>query len=300
MRAEARACARVHGETMAAEELLRMATLGGAQALGLDGEVGSLAPGKRADLVALRPAAPVRDPAAAALAAAHGVDLVVASGEVVVERRPRPRRGRRWHRCPGCARLASGSGSVASRAPRPEAHPPDGAGRRDPHLAGVRGGDLRRPRPDLLRRRRRVGGGPDPRRRHARASRASRATPRRTRSWRPPTPRRRTTPRRSRPPRGRRPRARRPRAGSGARLAAAPGGPRRRRGRVASGLHRPEPRDAEAFLQLGQQAEQAGRTQLAQLAYQTFLRLEPDDRNAEAVRERLNELSGARHHDGGG
>ena len=69
---------------MAAEELLRMATLGGAQALGLDGEVGSLAPGKRADLVALRPAKPVRDPAAAAMAAGTSVDVVVASGEVVV------------------------------------------------------------------------------------------------------------------------------------------------------------------------------------------------------------------------
>lgn len=84
VRAEARACARLHGGTMAAEELLRMATLGGAQALGLDGEVGSLAPGKRADLVALRPAAPVHDPAAAAMAADTIVDLVVASGEVVV------------------------------------------------------------------------------------------------------------------------------------------------------------------------------------------------------------------------
>ena len=60
------------------------------------------------------------------------------------------------------------------------------------------------------------------------------------------------------------------------------------------------PEDAEAFLQLGQQAEQAGRTQLAQLAYQTFLRLEPDDPNAEAVRDRLNELSGAGTTTGGG
>ena len=54
------------------------------------------------------------------------------------------------------------------------------------------------------------------------------------------------------------------------------------------------PDDADAFLQLGQQAEAAGRTQLAQLSYQTFLRLAPDDPNADAVRERLQQLeSGA-------
>jgi tetratricopeptide (TPR) repeat protein len=53
------------------------------------------------------------------------------------------------------------------------------------------------------------------------------------------------------------------------------------------------PEDADAFLQLGQQAEQAGRIPLARLSYQTFLRLRPDDPNAEAVRERLNDLSAA-------
>lgn len=53
------------------------------------------------------------------------------------------------------------------------------------------------------------------------------------------------------------------------------------------------PQDAEAFLQLGQQAEQVGRIPLARLAYQTFLQLRPDDPNAEAVRNRLEELSKA-------
>ena len=50
------------------------------------------------------------------------------------------------------------------------------------------------------------------------------------------------------------------------------------------------PEDADAFLQLGQQAETAGREPLARLAYQAFLRIAPDDPNAEAVRERLQEL----------
>jgi cytochrome c-type biogenesis protein CcmH/NrfG len=53
------------------------------------------------------------------------------------------------------------------------------------------------------------------------------------------------------------------------------------------------PQDADAFLQLGQQAEQVGRVPLARLAYQTFLQLRPDDPNAEAVEDRLDQLSGA-------
>ena len=51
------------------------------------------------------------------------------------------------------------------------------------------------------------------------------------------------------------------------------------------------PNNAEAFLQLGQLAEQAGRTDLARLAYQRFLVLEPDDRLADEVRTRLQELA---------
>ncbi|MFJ2578145.1 amidohydrolase family protein [Kitasatospora aureofaciens] len=41
-------------------DVLRMATLGGADAIGLDDRIGSLTPGKRADLVLLDPAARLR------------------------------------------------------------------------------------------------------------------------------------------------------------------------------------------------------------------------------------------------
>lgn len=50
------------------------------------------------------------------------------------------------------------------------------------------------------------------------------------------------------------------------------------------------PRNPEAFLQLGQLAEQAGRTALARLSYQAFLRLAPDDSTADEVRERIAAL----------
>jgi tetratricopeptide (TPR) repeat protein len=50
--------------------------------------------------------------------------------------------------------------------------------------------------------------------------------------------------------------------------------------------------NADAFLQLGQLAEEGGRTNLARLAYQRFLQLEPNDRLADEVRERLNALDG--------
>jgi cytosine/adenosine deaminase-related metal-dependent hydrolase len=84
VRAEARACGRVHGGSIPAAELLRLATLGAAEALGLGGEAGALAPGRRADFVALRPASPADDPHEAALAEDTRVDVVVASGKVLV------------------------------------------------------------------------------------------------------------------------------------------------------------------------------------------------------------------------
>lgn len=53
---------------------------------------------------------------------------------------------------------------------------------------------------------------------------------------------------------------------------------------------RENPQHAEAFLQLGQLAEQTGRTDLAGLAYQRYVTLAPDDPTAEDVRNRLAEL----------
>ena len=99
VRAEARDCGHRHG--VPAAELLRLATRGGAEALGAEDEVGSLAPGLRADLVALRPAGPVRDPAEAALDEATTVELVVSGGERLIDR------GRR---------LAAGAGDLDTRA----------------------------------------------------------------------------------------------------------------------------------------------------------------------------------------
>jgi protein O-GlcNAc transferase len=50
------------------------------------------------------------------------------------------------------------------------------------------------------------------------------------------------------------------------------------------------PENADALLQLGQLAQTAGRTPLARLSYQTYLRLVPDSPTADAVREQLKQL----------
>ncbi|MGD9695654.1 MAG: amidohydrolase family protein [Thermoleophilia bacterium] len=88
LRAEARAAAAAHAGVAgapAADDLLRMATIDGARALGMAGEVGELSPGARADLLALRPARPVEDVAAAALDARAEVAMVALDGEALVE-----------------------------------------------------------------------------------------------------------------------------------------------------------------------------------------------------------------------
>jgi cytosine/adenosine deaminase-related metal-dependent hydrolase len=68
-------------DLMGPAELLRLSTLDGARALGLEDRVGTLEPGKDADLCAVSLAGPhvkpVHDPAAAVLHAARGCDVVL-------------------------------------------------------------------------------------------------------------------------------------------------------------------------------------------------------------------------------
>lgn len=88
LRAEARACARMHTGARRPDPatLLGLITRDAARALGLAGEVGSLAPGLRADLVVLRPSGdrPAADPLAGALDAATAVDTVVVEGRTLL------------------------------------------------------------------------------------------------------------------------------------------------------------------------------------------------------------------------
>lgn len=69
------------GCLLTADELLRLATLDGARVLGLDGRIGSLEPGKDADLCAVSLAGahviPVHDPVSSLFHAARGPDVVL-------------------------------------------------------------------------------------------------------------------------------------------------------------------------------------------------------------------------------
>jgi 5-methylthioadenosine/S-adenosylhomocysteine deaminase len=83
--------ARGEGNSLAAGDFLRLATLGGAEALGLDEDIGSVEKGKLADLCAVNLDAPhlepVLDVEAAVLwsASARDVILTVVEGEVLYD-----------------------------------------------------------------------------------------------------------------------------------------------------------------------------------------------------------------------
>jgi len=78
-------------EAVTARDVVRMATLGGAEALGLADRTGSLTPGKRADLIAVRldrpHAVPATDPYAALVYAARADDVLftLCNGEILYD-----------------------------------------------------------------------------------------------------------------------------------------------------------------------------------------------------------------------
>jgi 5-methylthioadenosine/S-adenosylhomocysteine deaminase len=80
-------------EALPAREVLRMATIRGAEALGLDAEIGSLEVGKRADVIMIDAAqphlAPRHDPAALLVYSAQAADVctVLVDGRILLEDR---------------------------------------------------------------------------------------------------------------------------------------------------------------------------------------------------------------------
>ncbi len=85
--------ARSHPSIVTAWDALEMATVNGAKAIGLENEIGSLEPGKKADIVVIRldrpHTYPVTDPVGALVYCANAgdVDTVIVDGEVVMENR---------------------------------------------------------------------------------------------------------------------------------------------------------------------------------------------------------------------
>ena len=110
-------------DVLSAAEALELGTLGSARALGLDGEIGSLAPGKRADLTVISltgsPHLPWEDPAAAVVFGGSP-DRVLATyvdGEARYERG-----GMEWQELTAAAHSARRA-MLAPRAVRPVAAP---------------------------------------------------------------------------------------------------------------------------------------------------------------------------------
>jgi 5-methylthioadenosine/S-adenosylhomocysteine deaminase len=88
LRAEARACREAHAPVRSLDDaaLLRLITTEAARALGMADQVGSLAPGRRADLVAIAPGRSDGPPESLALDASGTVELVAIDGEIAFER----------------------------------------------------------------------------------------------------------------------------------------------------------------------------------------------------------------------
>jgi 5-methylthioadenosine/S-adenosylhomocysteine deaminase len=111
------------GQTVAAEDVIEMQTLGGARAAGLDALIGSLEPGKRADIVIrsgdAAELAPGSDAAHQLIAVAHGpsADLVLVNGDIVM-------RGGRSTRLDEAAVFADARASVARMTARLGLKPP--------------------------------------------------------------------------------------------------------------------------------------------------------------------------------
>ena len=62
--------------------------------------------------------------------------------------------------------------------------------------------------------------------------------------------------------------------------------------KVLSDFTKRNPKNSDGFLALGQTAQQAGQTDIARLAFQRFLALEPDGTQADLVREMLDRMNG--------
>lgn len=87
LRREARVCGATHARAAPsdARDLVALATLGGARTLGMDGIVGTLEPGKRADIIAVTPATRTSDPYASVLAPDTTVRMVMVDGAVLLD-----------------------------------------------------------------------------------------------------------------------------------------------------------------------------------------------------------------------
>jgi len=96
-------------DALAASEALELATIGGARSLGLDDEIGTLTPGKQADLTVVSlagtPYLPWEDPASAVVLGGSPEQVTA----TLVAGRPRYRRGgMEWHELTGAAHNARG------------------------------------------------------------------------------------------------------------------------------------------------------------------------------------------------